>query len=119
MSDTPDTWRSAFEFLILKAGGFAAVLDALSGDLGTVVDVTIVYSKPGADFWDFLTGKVAWVLAEVDVIEIPVELRRGDYAAEEVYREKVQTWVRELWERKNLRVSALTAEVAERHTLRG
>lgn len=93
-----------------KAGGLAAVLDAFSGDLDTLVDVTIVYGKPGADLWDFLSGKVPRVLAEVKVEEIPVELRRGNYADDEVYREKVQAWVRELWERKDARLEELKRE---------
>ncbi|MFN2375351.1 MAG: acyltransferase [Candidatus Binatia bacterium] len=93
-----------------KAGGLAAVLDAFSGDLDTLVDVTIVYSKPGADLWDFLSGKVPKVLAEVRVEEIPVELRRGNYGEDEAYREKVQAWVRELWERKDERLEELKLE---------
>jgi 1-acyl-sn-glycerol-3-phosphate acyltransferase len=96
-----------------KAGGIAAVLDAFSGDLDTLVDVTIVYSKPGTDFWDFLTGRVRKVLAEVRVEEIPVELRRGNYSDDAVYRERVQTWVRELWERKDERITALAAECSQ------
>jgi len=95
-----------------KAGGIAAVLDAFSGDLDTLVDVTIVYSKPGADFWDFLCGRVATVLAEVRVEEIPEDLRRGSYTDDEAYRERVQAWVRMLWERKDERVAALTLETA-------
>jgi len=93
-----------------KAGGIAAVLDAFSGDLDTIVDVTIVYSKPGADFWDFLTGKVALVYAEVLVEEIPDELRRGNYSDDAVYRERVQAWVRGLWERKDARIIELRDE---------
>lgn len=93
-----------------KAGGIAAVLDAFSGDLDTLVDVTVVYGKAGADFWDFLCGRIPRVIAEVDVVEIPVDLRRGNYADDEAYREKVQTWVRLLWERKDERVEALQRE---------
>lgn len=90
-----------------KAGGMAAVLDALSGDLDTLVDVTLVYSEPGADFWDFLTGKVEMVFAELQVEVIPEDLRRGNYTDDEAYRERFQAWVRELWERKDAQIASL------------
>ena len=96
-----------------KAGGIAAVLDALSGDLDTLVDVTVAYGRTGADLWDFFCGRIPCVLAEVRVLEIPDELRRGDYAADEVYREKLQTWVRLLWERKDDRLDELKREALE------
>lgn len=90
-----------------KAGGIAAVLDAFSGDLDTLVDITIVYSKPGTDFWDFLTGKVDLVFAEILIEEIPRELRHGSYSDDPVYRERFQAWVRQLWERKDQRIVEL------------
>ncbi len=93
-----------------KAGGIAAVLDAFSGDLDTLVDITLLYSKPGADFWDFLTGKVAMIYAEIQVEVIPENLRRGNYTDDEAYRERVQAWVRALWERKDARIAALWNE---------
>ncbi|HEY2773151.1 MAG TPA: acyltransferase [Candidatus Binatia bacterium] len=106
-----DKYGSPYRHLLKpKAGGMAAVLDAFSGDLDTLVDVTIAYSKPGVDFWDFLTGRVARIVAEVRVEEIPEDVRRGDYSNDDVYRERVQAWVRELWERKDARVEALMAE---------
>lgn len=95
-----------------KAGGIAAVLDAFAGNLDTLVDVTIVYSKPGAELMDFLSGRVDLVLAEVSVEEIPVELRRGSYADDQAYREALQTWVRHLWERKDDRIAAMQLELA-------
>lgn len=108
-----DEDKSPYRHLLKpRAGGIAAVLDAFSGDLDTLVDVTIVYSKPGTDLWDFFCGRVDKVLAEVRVEDIAPELRRGDYAADAAYRERVQTWVREMWERKDRRLDELRREVA-------
>jgi 1-acyl-sn-glycerol-3-phosphate acyltransferase len=90
-----------------KAGGIAAVLDAFSGDLDTLVDVTVLYGKENPDFWDFLSGKIPRVVAEVRVEKIPAHLRCGDYTADEAYRERVQTWIRELWEHKDARIAEL------------
>jgi len=95
-----------------KAGGIAAVLDALSGDLDTIVNVTIVYDSPNPHFWDFLGGKVPRVLVEVTVEDIPADLRHGDYAGDEAYRERFQAWVRDLWERKDARLGALRASMS-------
>ena len=95
-----------------KAGGIAAVLDAFSGDLDTLVNVTIAYGRPHADFRDWLLGKVPYVRAEVTVETIPEDVRRGNYQDDPVYRERVQAWVRELWERKNIQLVALLEERA-------
>jgi 1-acyl-sn-glycerol-3-phosphate acyltransferase len=96
-----------------KAGGIAAVLDAFSGDLDTLVDTTIAYSRPNADFWDFLCGRIASLVAEVEVVEIPADLRRGNYADDEVYRDALQSWVRLRWERKDERLASLQREILE------
>lgn len=93
-----------------KAGGIAAVLDAFSGDLDTLVNVTIAYGKPNADFGDFLRGRIPRIIGEVTVEDIPEDLRRGNYGEDQAYRERVQAWVRGLWEAKDERVAALSSE---------
>ncbi|HXC49465.1 MAG TPA: acyltransferase [Candidatus Limnocylindrales bacterium] len=109
-----DQYKSPHSHLLKpKAGGIAAVLDAFSGDLDTLVNVTIAYSRPNMDFRDWLTGKVERVIAEVTVETIPQDIRRGNYTDDTVYRERVQAWVRELWEHKNERLVALMNEMSE------
>lgn len=107
--DKHDAQQSPYRHLLKpKAGGMAAVLDAFSGDLTTLVDITIVYDPPRPNFWDFLSGKVKRVQAEVEVSEISAELRCGDYIGDEVYRERFQTWMRELWDAKDDRYEAIS-----------
>jgi 1-acyl-sn-glycerol-3-phosphate acyltransferase len=107
-----DQYKSPHSHLLKpKAGGIAAVLDAFSGDLDTLVNVTIAYGRPNATFGDYLGGKVPCVLAEVTVETIPEDIRCGNYTDDMVYRERVQAWVRDLWERKNERLIALTREI--------
>jgi 1-acyl-sn-glycerol-3-phosphate acyltransferase len=96
-----------------KAGGIAAALDAFSGDLDTLIDVTLVYSKPGTDFGDFLAGDVARIVGEVRVEEIPADIRVGNYMDDPAYRDRVQNWLREIWDRKDARLDQLKAEVEQ------
>lgn len=107
-----DARKSPYRHLLQpKAGGLAAVLDALSGDLDTLVNLTIVYGREGATFWDFLTGRLPRVLVEVTVEDIPPDLRGGDYLEDEAYRARFQEWVRLLWEAKDRRLDELIPEV--------
>lgn len=93
-----------------KAGGMAAALDAFSGELSSLVDVTILYSSGRPTLFEFLSGKVACVIADVEVIEIPADLRCGNYAEDADYRERFQTWVRKRWEAKDVHIDELSAE---------
>ena len=81
------------------------------GPLTTFVNLTIVYGREGATFWDFLTGRLPRVLVEVTVEDIPPDLRGGDYLEDEAYRERFQEWVRLLWEAKDRRLDELIPEV--------
>ncbi|HYB99532.1 MAG TPA: acyltransferase [Candidatus Limnocylindrales bacterium] len=95
-----------------KAGGVAAVLDALSGDLGTLVNVTIVYPGARPNLWDFVCGRVSRVICETTVEDIPADLHGRDYTADDIHRERMQIWIRELWARKDQRFTQLEAESA-------
>ena len=95
-----------------KAGGVASVLDAFAGDLDTLVDVTIAYGKPGASFWDFLCGNIPTVTCEVRVETIPEDVRCGDYQGDDAFRERVQAWVRMLWDRKDARLAEMLGDGA-------
>ncbi len=108
-----DAQKSPYRHLLKpKAGGMAAALDAFSGDLSTLVNVTIVYSSGRPNLWEFLSGTVERVIAEIEVIEIPMELRCGDYAEDAAYRESVQDWIRLLWEAKDDRFEELSTRMA-------
>ena len=40
-------------------------------------------------------------------VPIPPDLIGGDYIGDAAYRERVQTWVREMWERKDAEIDRL------------
>jgi hypothetical protein len=52
------------------------------------------------------------ITVRVERIPIPQELLGGDYEDDPVFRERFQTWVRELWERKDTALGRLLAESA-------
>ena len=68
-----------------------ALVDALEGDLVSVVDVTIVSPEPPA-FWPFLTGRLPEI--ELRAERIPAaELPRG--------REALRAWLDRRWQAKD------------------
>jgi len=85
-----------FESLLLpKAGGLAFALNAMSGRLNQLVDVTIVYPDGIPSFWDFITGKVQCVNVEVIVENIDTALI-GNYDDAE-YKANFQQWLNDKW----------------------
>ena len=74
-----------------RVGGLSALLEALEGEVDSVVDVTIVYPGP-ISFLDFLSGEVGHV--ELDVEQIP----RDDVPST---REAQVEWLADRWRRKD------------------
>lgn len=100
--------KSPYRYLLSpRAGGVAFVLGALGDKLTQMVDVTIIYPDGAPKMWEFLCGRVRRIIVDVRVRQIPVELRRGDYAQDEQYRTAVQNWVREIWTEKDNLIAAV------------
>ena len=94
-----------------KAGGVAFVLAAMGEQLDAVLDVTVVYPQakiPG--FWDLISGQVPKVIVDIQTRELDPALWQGDYENDPVFREVVQSWVNQLWIKKDQRISTLRAE---------
>lgn len=94
-----------------KAGGVAFVLAAMGEQLDAILDVTVVYPGnriPG--FWDMLCGQVPEVIVDIRTRELDPSLWQGDYENDPVFREKIQTWVNQLWIEKNARIAELRRE---------
>lgn len=71
-----------------RAGGFAAMIEALAPGGGSIVDVTLTYSRPST-FWEFLGGaagsvEVAWETIPIAAVE----------------PEKATHWLNDRWRRK-------------------
>jgi 1-acyl-sn-glycerol-3-phosphate acyltransferase len=96
-----------------KAGGVAFVLAAMGEQVDAILDVTVVYPGnriPG--FWDMLCGQVPEVIVDIRTRELDPSLWQGDYENDPVFREKIQTWVNQLWIEKNARIATLRLESA-------
>ena len=86
-----------------RAGGLAAILEALAPGGGTIVDVTLVY--PGsATLWTFLGGAAG-----------PVTIHWEKTPIEALAPERIRDWLNERWRRKD---ELLAAAVGERSALR-
>ncbi|TAM09233.1 MAG: acyltransferase [Nevskiaceae bacterium] len=93
-----------------KAGGIAFALSAMGDKLTALLDVTIAYPDGVRTFWEFLGGKVRRVIVEVRALPVPDGFVSGNYTEDPEFRARVQTWVRELWEEKDVRLAALLGE---------
>lgn len=77
----------------------AALLDALEGDIESVVDLTLVYPN-SASFWTFLSGAgeaIGFDAEEIKLREIPRS------------REARARWLPERWSIKDRRIDAIRA----------
>lgn len=101
--------NSPYHHLLLpKAGGFAFVLEAMKDKFHSVLDVTIAYPQGVVTFWQALCGHLDEVVVHVREIPLPSEILHGNYLEDPVHREKVQNWVRKLWEEKDLRIRQIS-----------
>ena len=84
-----------------KAGGVAFVLDAMGRALHSILDVTIVYPDGPPTMLDLFANRVHEVRVSVRERPIPPELLGGDYQKDPVFRERVQSWLNDLWLEKD------------------
>jgi len=92
-----------------KAGGVAFVLNAMGDILQKVIDVTIVYPGGRPKFLDILSGRLRVVRVFVRELEIPQDLRGGDYENDPAYRTRVQDWITTLWAEKDAMITRILA----------
>ncbi len=97
-----DRQESPYRHLLRpKAGGFAFALGAMDGKISNILDVTIIYSQRPGSFWEYLCGRVDWISVKVKKMPVPQEFLSGDYQNDEVFRDRIQTWVSDLWQKKD------------------
>lgn len=83
-----------------KAGGVALVMHAMSQHLHRILNVTIVYPDGVKGLAGLLAGEVKRVRVEVESVSIQHDLI-GDYANDADFRLRFQTWINEVWARKD------------------
>ena len=84
-----------------KAGGAAFVLGAMGDHLHTMLNITLYYKDRQHGFWDLLSGRIQKIVVRIEKMQIPPQFLGKDYMEDEQFREEFQSWVRELWERKD------------------
>lgn len=84
-----------------KAGGAGFVLGAMGEQIGTMLDVTIVYAQGVPTAWDFFRGQVHDIEVVIQKRPIPTEYLNQDYQNDEQFRDAFQAWVRDLWCQKD------------------
>jgi hypothetical protein len=85
-----------------KAGGAAFTLNAMSGHLRNLLDVTIIY-PPGTprSLIAFLGGAMNEVEIVVQQRVIPAWASEGNYEDDAEFRARFQQWIGELWADKD------------------
>ena len=102
--------QSPYQHLLKpKAGGIALALNAMGEKFHSILDVTIVYPEGAPNFWQFLCGDLKRVVVHVQTLPVPPHLLAGDYSNDPQVREAFSVWVKELWQRKDQKISAILA----------
>lgn len=90
-----------------RAGGIAAVLDAMGDKLQSVLDVTVIYRDPEPSLAALVAGRLHRIEVHVTERQVPDDLASGgDYEADSHFRSRCQRWINSLWAEKD----ALIAE---------
>jgi 1-acyl-sn-glycerol-3-phosphate acyltransferase len=84
-----------------KAGGFAFAMAAMDGKIANILDVTIIYSDKGLSFWDFICGRISRITVLAKKLHVSVDTLTGDYQNDEIFRDRLQNWVCDLWQDKD------------------
>lgn len=97
-----DDQQSPYRHLLKpKAGGLAFTIAALGDRFNALTNVTIAYPAGAPSFWDLLCGRMREVIVKIEELPIPRHFTSGDYQNDPGFRQEFQTWVSQLWERKD------------------
>ena len=100
--------QSPYQYLLRpKSGGLAFVLSALGPQMRALLDVTIAYPDGAPTFLEMACGKIRRVKIHVIEREIPQDLFNGDYENDPLFRERFQTWVSDVWQEKDDRLTRM------------
>lgn len=91
-----------------KSGGMSFALNAMGDQFAGLIDVTIAYRQTDKSLlWSWLCGEQDDLIVRADISAIPADLIHGDYEHDEEFRARFQTWVNDLWTRKDARLGRL------------
>lgn len=90
-----------------KSGGVAFVIDAMGESLEAILDVVIVYPGGRPSMLDLIGGRIPEVRVRVEQHPMTDAPPGGDYQQDDDYRVRFQTWINELWRRKDADIDCL------------
>ena len=84
-----------------RVGGIGHALATMGDQIGELLDVTIVYDRPDATFWDFVSNRICKVTVRIRRITIPENFRDDRIVEPGAEREAFKQWLNELWSSKD------------------
>jgi len=90
-----------------KTGGLAFVIESMGDQFHSLLDITIVYPQGAVTLWQLMSGQLRKVIVEIREIPIPREFLGKNYLEDAHYREQMQSWVLQMWQRKDQRIDEL------------
>lgn len=97
-----------------KAGGFALALSSLGDKIDGILDMTIVYPDGVPEYDELWAGKVSRLGVEIREVTMdePLlsDLKQGNYQTDPATKDKLHTWLDELWQQKDQTIDRLMAD---------
>lgn len=90
-----------------KSGGLAFVIESMPGQFDSLLDVTLFYPYGPVSFWGLLAGRFRKVVVHVEKISVPQAFQNKSYLNDDNYREAFQTWISELWQKKDQKMEIM------------
>jgi 1-acyl-sn-glycerol-3-phosphate acyltransferase len=98
--------KSTFKNLLPpKTGGIAFVIEAMGDQFEAILDITLEYPGGAASLWDLFSGQINEIKVWVERIEIPRDMLGGNYFGDDAFRQRMQSWMQDIWLAKDARLS--------------
>lgn len=87
-----------------KSAGLSFTLNAMGEQFAGLIDVTLAYQPTAGKslLWSWLCGEQGGLSLRANLIPIPAALMHGNYEDDSAYRASFQTWLNELWAKKDI-----------------
>ena len=104
--------KSPYKYLLQpRAGGLAMALSSMGELFTALLDVTLVYPRGAASFWNMCCGDPVEVIVDVREKSLDNWLVAGDYQNDREFRKRLHAWLAETWAEKD----AIIAKLGEEH----
>jgi len=94
-----------------RAGGLAYTLMAMGDSLQEFLNVTIVYPTGRYKCWDYMCGRINKVIIKIETYPLTSQTI-GDYDNSAEDRARFQSWLNDLWQKKDTEIEQVKKEYA-------